>query len=303
VSKIKTLILSSLTLILLSFYGGKKFAEVKYKPEIVERKLSDEDIANLQINNSQFGEDLIIGHLLNFLFSKDSHGITYLDIGANHPFHISNTYFFYRRGGKGVLIEPNPNLKEVIERVRPNDVLLNVGVAFKKGQKSATYYAFNFVYGPSGGELNTFLKTRAEELQKGHPARNMTTFECEKEIPLVDINEVLLKYFSDKELDLLSIDIEGLDMDVLQLIDYKRFRPKLICVESSKVDYTYDSKSEIEEFFKSKGYVLVGDTFTNKIFGDLAQMKQHRPWNMDSDEFEQQMKRFKAKMHEIAKES
>lgn len=38
---------------------------------------------------SQFGEDLIIESALNIIKEKN---ITYLDIGANHPFLISNTY-------------------------------------------------------------------------------------------------------------------------------------------------------------------------------------------------------------------
>ncbi len=60
-----------------------------------------------QVTYSQFGEDLIVRYLF------DSLGIarpTYLDIGANHPKFSGNTFGFYKRGSRGVLVEPNPRL-------------------------------------------------------------------------------------------------------------------------------------------------------------------------------------------------
>src|SRR5215470_302661 len=59
------------------------------------------------ITYSQFGEDLIISDLFNKL-SIDR--VSYLDIGANNPSFVSNTYLFYERGFRGVLVEPNPIL-------------------------------------------------------------------------------------------------------------------------------------------------------------------------------------------------
>ena len=62
---------------------------------------------------SQFGEDLIIESALNIIKEKN---ITYLDIGANHPFLISNTYYFYRNGSTGTLIEPDPTLYKDLKK-------------------------------------------------------------------------------------------------------------------------------------------------------------------------------------------
>jgi glycosyltransferase involved in cell wall biosynthesis len=57
-----------------------------------------------KISYSQCGEDIIIDFLLTWLKIKNP---TYLDIGANDPVKLSNTYYFYKKGSRGVLIEPD----------------------------------------------------------------------------------------------------------------------------------------------------------------------------------------------------
>ena len=53
---------------------------------------------------SQYGEDLILSSAIEYL--KIDENISYLDIGANHPMSLSNTYLLYKQGASGVLIEP-----------------------------------------------------------------------------------------------------------------------------------------------------------------------------------------------------
>src|SRR6478736_6326128 len=78
-----------------------------------------------KISYSQCGEDLII----QFIFRRC--GIlypSYMDIGAHHPFHLSNTAFFYSKGCRGINIEANPELFKHFQQLRPQDVNLNVGI-------------------------------------------------------------------------------------------------------------------------------------------------------------------------------
>jgi hypothetical protein len=80
-----------------------------------------------KISYSQNGEDLIIKDL----FART--GInkpTYLDVGANDPFYISNTYLLYTKGSKGVCVEPNPKLFKKLKRKRPRDICIQSGIAF-----------------------------------------------------------------------------------------------------------------------------------------------------------------------------
>ena len=84
--------------------------------------------------------------------------ITYLDIGAHHPTQFSNTYLFYKRGFRGVLVEPDPELMASIRGARPRDVCIEAGV----GIEAATTAQF-FVM--STRTLNTFSEGEAKRYE------------------------------------------------------------------------------------------------------------------------------------------
>ena len=82
--------------ILIKLIGVKSFFKFKSLVlKIVERKVLPE--AN--ISYSQFGEDM----LLNFYFLRQQQGF-YIDIGAYHPIHLSNTYHFYKKVGVELIL-------------------------------------------------------------------------------------------------------------------------------------------------------------------------------------------------------
>jgi len=56
---------------------------------------------------SQCGEDLIVNYVFGALNIKKP---SYIDVGAYHPQHLSNTALLYERGSRGVNIEPDPKL-------------------------------------------------------------------------------------------------------------------------------------------------------------------------------------------------
>src|SRR5580698_8519410 len=78
---------------------------------------------------SQHGEDLFVR---NFFASKKN-GF-YLDIGASHPFKLSNTYLLYRSGWTGVTVEPIPRLGKLHRQWRPRDTLFPVAVGLQRGE-------------------------------------------------------------------------------------------------------------------------------------------------------------------------
>jgi hypothetical protein len=65
---------------------------------------------------SQSGEDRIIEFFLNTTGLENA---TYLDIGASHPMAFNNTYLLYRRGLRGVCVDPEPGLDRLRERLDP----------------------------------------------------------------------------------------------------------------------------------------------------------------------------------------
>jgi FkbM family methyltransferase len=202
---------------------------------------------------SQAGEDIILMYLFN------SVGIStpaYLDIGANHPVSGSNTYIFYEAGSTGVCVEADPSLFAELSKVRKNDKCLNVGVTFDD-RREADFYVF-----PLAG-LNTLSKEEAEYREK-HGSYKVESI---IKIPLKTINEVIEENF-DKTPDLISIDIEGIDLDVLKSLDFDKYRPLAICVET--ITYSENRKerkiTEILDFVTSKGYFVYADTHINTIF-------------------------------------
>ena len=76
-----------------------------------------------QIHYSQNGEDII----LKSLFPADYKGF-YIDVGAHHPYRISNTYLLHQQGWSGINIDPNPETIAFFNRARPNDININIGV-------------------------------------------------------------------------------------------------------------------------------------------------------------------------------
>lgn len=203
---------------------------------------------------SHLGEDLIMYRMLERYGITD---ITYFDIGANDPIHGSNTYFFYLRGYTGLLIEPNQVLVEKNKSVRPNDKILNIGVS-ADNQTEADYFMFS----TEQCGLNTFSREQAENYDRDG-------FKIQKvvKLPLVDVNEVIAKNFT-KSPTILSIDVEGLDEIILSRMDFNRFHPLLICVET--VDFNKNKefvrRQSIFDLLQSKGYFVYADTSVNTIF-------------------------------------
>jgi FkbM family methyltransferase len=79
---------------------------------------------------SQHGEDIYVESLLSGI---EQSSCIYIDVGANQPTQISNTYLFYRKGFHGILIEPNSELSSLCRRFRKRDAFLSVGAAEKTG--------------------------------------------------------------------------------------------------------------------------------------------------------------------------
>jgi hypothetical protein len=66
---------------------------------------------------SQEGEDLILARI----FGDKPDGF-YVDVGAHHPKRFSNTYYFYRRGWRGINIDAMPGSMLAFNRLRPSDI-------------------------------------------------------------------------------------------------------------------------------------------------------------------------------------
>src|SRR4051812_39740676 len=82
---------------------------------------------------SQEGEDILLSKLLHDV-SRGS----FVDVGCHHPQRFSNTYHFYRRGWRGINIDPLPGTRRRFAWARPGDVTLEVAIGAI--ESTATYY-------------------------------------------------------------------------------------------------------------------------------------------------------------------
>ena len=211
---------------------------------------------------AQHGDDIVILNIFDTLgIAKPS----YLDIGAHHPFEISNTALLYARGCRGVNVEANPNLIDAFYRQRPEDINLNVGVADQPG--TMTFFKISDQSG-----LNTFDPKRAAEIvERGK-------FGIKEQIPInvVTISQIVQEHCGGVFPDLLTIDVEGFDFPILKSIDYNDSFPKVIVVECN----SESALREISTFLHSKNYMFYFRASVNLFF--LHNTLKHRLFEMNS---------------------
>lgn len=203
---------------------------------------------------AQCGEDLIMDFLLEnrFHITRPS----YLDIGAHDPVYLSNTYFFYKKGSRGVLVEPDPFLLKKLKTKRPRDTCLDVGVG------TAVEVACDF-YIMDCRTLNTFSKNDAERYQAkdGHNIEKIIS------VPMLSVNKIIEENFNSAP-NIISLDVEGLDVEILKTFDFNRFRPDIFCVETLTYtrDFTGKKISETTAIMSDNEYFVYADTFINTIY-------------------------------------
>lgn len=204
---------------------------------------------------SQSGEDLIVAFMVYYLGITK---VTYLDVGANDPVQLNNTYYFYKKGSRGVLVEPNVALCRRLREQRPGDTVLEAGIGVAAARE-ADYYIMTF------DGLNTF--SREEALHQEKTSEGRVKIQQVIKVPLLDINRVMEQYFPEGAPTFLSVDTEGLDLAILRSINFQRFRPPIVCAETL-VSNTRKTRPEIPEFMAKQGYVARGSSFVNTIFVD-----------------------------------
>ncbi|MCY3414833.1 MAG: FkbM family methyltransferase [Candidatus Heimdallarchaeota archaeon] len=199
---------------------------------------------------SQEGEDLIINRLLQ----GNKTGF-YVDVGAHHPKRFSNTYFFYKKGWNGINIDARPGSMDEFYKVRPRDI--NIEQAISEFPEKLIYYYFN------DPALNGFSKEISMKRE------NETSYKIIKE----EILETqTLKFILDnninkgQKIDFMSIDVEGLDFQVLKSNDWDLYQPHLIIIEDFDLDLMNLEESETASFLLSKNYILVAKTLNSIIY-------------------------------------
>jgi len=200
---------------------------------------------------SQEGEDMI----LRRIFDGKRKGF-YVDIGAHHPKRFSNTYYFYRQGWLGINIDAAPGSMRAFNKDRPADI--NIEAPISREKQTLTFYMFD------EPALNGFSKRLSEQRStSGQACKIIRAIDLET----FTLSEILAKHLPNGQLiDFMSIDVEGLDYDVLLSNDWNRFRPKIILVEILNGSLEDLRNHEITKLLNSQGYVLTCKTVRTVFF-------------------------------------
>jgi FkbM family methyltransferase len=190
---------------------------------------------------SQEGEDMI----LRRIFEKKENGF-YVDVGAHHPKRFSNTYFFYKRGWRGINVDAMPGSMKLFSKLRRRDKNIEVGISSKEGYLD--YYIFN------EPALNGFSKEISNDRDKKSGKYNILDIKNVRVTTLAAILEEHLPV--NKKIDFLSIDVEGLDVEVLESNDWNKFRPKVVLVELIGLGLNDILTHTATLFLHKKGYIL-----------------------------------------------
>ena len=199
---------------------------------------------------SQEGEDIVLNRLLD----ETPEGF-YVEIGAHHPFRFSNTYFFYRRGWRGICIDPVPGTQASFKQFRPRDLALEMGVS--QGPSLLKYFQFN------EPALNTFDPVVAKERDGLRQYKIINV----KDVPTDSLSNILDLYLpANQKITFLSVDVEGLDLEVLKSNNWLKYRPQYIVAECLTVDLFKLKDDLVVEYVSSLGYVPFAVTGYSILF-------------------------------------
>jgi FkbM family methyltransferase len=204
-----------------------------------------------KVSFSQCGEDILVDYVFNLrgIFQP-----SYIDIGAHHPYYLSNTALFYERGCRGINIEANPGLLSEFTKHRPNDINLNLGIYDKETEMD--------FYIMMDNTLSTFSKQEYDFM-----IANGKLLDKTQKIKLAPLSSILEQYFKGEFPNFMTIDVEGLDFAILQSIDFEKSSPTVICVEAAEYSPVGAGarRSELIDFLISKNYFEYANTNLNAI--------------------------------------
>ena len=164
----------------------------------------------------------------------------FVEVGANHPQDGSQSWHLEERGWRGILIEPNPDLADNLQKGRRAKVF---AVACSSPEHEGRRLPF-YVAGP----LSTLDRAA---MAPGSQPKSII------DVPARTLNSILTESGAPQPIDFLSIDVEGHEIEVLRGFDFARWQPRLILLED------HVSNLRKHRYMKSSGYRLVRRTGLN----------------------------------------
>jgi FkbM family methyltransferase len=211
--------------------------------------LTREQIRSCNISFSQFGEDLLIlSH-----FPKGYTG-RYVDVGAFHPYKLSNTMLLYKLGWSGLNIDCDQDKILQFQTMRPRDKSVCAAVSGVSKEMTLLRYPL--------AATNRLL----ESFSCNEDSQASLCGESPKEILKVTtktLDQILNDQgIANKQIDYLNIDVEGMELEVLRGANLTQIKPSLISLEIMNEQ----SREEISLFMHEQGFYLTDIVRHNYFF-------------------------------------
>lgn len=200
-----------------------------------------------KIHYSQFGEDIILKHLLG----KQSKGF-YVDVGCYHPKKFSNTYFLYKKGWHGINIDMEQHKIDLFKIARKKDINIHAAIS----DQSEKYYI-------QSNKSHDLFAALSKDNTNNTPIHTQT---------LTDI--LNSTRYKNQQIDLLTVDAEGHDFKVLKSLDFATYQPKIVIVESHLTDMREILKSEMHQFMIDKGYCMRSWVLYSVVYQNTGQFRR-----------------------------
>tara|TARA_B100000405_G_scaffold302491_1_gene265928 strand:- start:1653 stop:2339 length:687 start_codon:yes stop_codon:yes gene_type:complete len=193
---------------------------------------------------SQLNQDLWV---LEF-FQNKRNGV-FLDIGAFDGVNLSNTYLLEKNyGWTGLCVEANSATFEKLKKSR-NCVCVNEMLSNKAGKVVSLQRMGELSFGDSKNVFNIDV----DEMRNAHADLD-TSIEHHVTNTLVNVLET---NGIPKIIDYLSIDVEGMELEILENFDFAKYHVNLITIEHNAAHIGMKYRNELHDLLSAKGFRFV----------------------------------------------
>lgn len=201
---------------------------------------------------AQFGEDYVINSLLRKrgIALKDA---TYVELGVCNPINDNNTYFLHLGGARGLLVDANKEYIAVIKTLREQSIVLNKAVVEDSSETPVIRFYITEDGGTSSVDVDS-IRFHNTDIKDSIEVSTITINECMEQLG--------------EKCIVLSVDLEGLDENVLFSLDFDKYAPVIICAE------TRNKGGRIFSYLEEKGYSYVFSNGVNDIWMKEGQEKK-----------------------------
>ena len=189
----------------------------------------------MQLSYAQNLED----YHLDLMFAGQDVG-TYVDVGGGHPVADNVSFWFYLKGWRGLVVEPQQALADIYAHVRPRDHTVSCLAGRAEGE--AQFHVVEKLHG-----FSSTVREHAEGAAEFGAAFTTVT-------KPVRTLAALIAEAGLEGIDFLKIDVEGAEADVLAGMDFERHRPRVILLEAVAPGSMADASAAWERDLLAQGY-------------------------------------------------